>query len=477
MKKLGKYLSITFLLLLGLCCAGVLYLFFVPGSNLFNITYISYNETKSSQSFNTELVSKIVLNSYNYPVKITTTDSNSASVKVHNNSFGFAMKKDNYANITTKLKEGVLTFNIKEPVGFAINNSSAITLYLPNKQAVDLELKNNASLTKIINGNVTINNLKYTSKEGDIIVEKGKINGDLNLDLHMADFNIRTEAETNLNNVQVSVTTGKFNAADEKFGTITVLSNDRGVIWVDECDRVEMSNKLSGGRIEANKVNTINVRTSDTHIKIKEVLDGAIVNLSKYGTVTIDNLTGFSDIMTTNGNITLNKANSIALLRSVHGDIKVKNAYLKIDAKTTYGNINVTFAEDAQEFSTTNDSRSLIALTKNGRIIASGVDYAVVTVEKSGSGSAFITYNKVSGNSSFVSDVGSISIRVNKESAFELNSQTTSGAVRINLTQTPVYNGWTNKIVNEKINCTSSDDKINISTNSGGILMLDSNFY
>ena len=379
--------------------------------------------------------------------------------------------------ITTNIKEGVLTFDIKEPVGFAINNNSAITLYLPNEKAVDLELKNNASLTTIINADVEINNLKYTSKEGDIVVENGKINGDLDLDLHMADFNIKTEAETNGNNVKVAVTTGKFNAADEKFGTITVLSNDRGVIWVDECNRVEMNNKLSGGRIEANKVNSINVRTSDSYIKVKEVLDGAIVNLSKYGSVSIDNLTGFSDIMTTNGNITLNKTNSVVLLRSVHGDIKVKDAYSKIDAKTTYGNINVSFAEDAQEFSTNQESRALIASTKSGRIVASAVDYADVKIEKSGSGSALITYNKVSGNSSFVSDVGSISIRVNKESAFELNSKTDSGTVRINLTQTPVYNGWTNKELNEKINCTSSDDKITITTNSGSILMLDSNFY
>ena len=40
MKNVWKYVTISFLLLLGLGCAGVLYIFFVPGADIFHITYI-----------------------------------------------------------------------------------------------------------------------------------------------------------------------------------------------------------------------------------------------------------------------------------------------------------------------------------------------------------------------------------------------------------------------------------------------------
>ena len=114
MKKIGKYLIITLLLLLGLCCVGVLYLFFIPNSSLFNISYVSHSTKLSSkQQYLAEDVNKIVLNSNKFEVKISESSSDKISLKVYDQTFGFALVKNNKTSIDEELNPaGVLTFNI-----------------------------------------------------------------------------------------------------------------------------------------------------------------------------------------------------------------------------------------------------------------------------------------------------------------------------------------------------------------------------
>ncbi|MBQ8615809.1 MAG: hypothetical protein IJ415_04510, partial [Clostridia bacterium] len=75
MKKVWKYLVITLLLLLGLCCVGVLYLFFMPGTSLFNITYINYNIKKETSKYSASHVSAIELNSRSYEIEIIESET------------------------------------------------------------------------------------------------------------------------------------------------------------------------------------------------------------------------------------------------------------------------------------------------------------------------------------------------------------------------------------------------------------------
>ena len=70
MKKFWKYFTILILLLIGLFCVGLLYLFFVPSAELFGIKYISLNKDVYTQEYAAESVNTVVLNSRSYDVNI-----------------------------------------------------------------------------------------------------------------------------------------------------------------------------------------------------------------------------------------------------------------------------------------------------------------------------------------------------------------------------------------------------------------------
>ena len=122
-KKIGKYSLLLILALIGLACVGVLYLFFVPGSNLFNITYISHNTKLESDKYAPSAVSAVVLNSKNYNVSVEAVEDNNISLEVYNNSFGFVLTENRNASIKEKLVGTTLEFNVKESYGFALPNN------------------------------------------------------------------------------------------------------------------------------------------------------------------------------------------------------------------------------------------------------------------------------------------------------------------------------------------------------------------
>ena len=86
MKGFWKYFTLTILLVLGLGCIGVLYLFFVPGSSLFNITYISKKENFKASIDATD-VTKIEMYSKNFDINFTTNDEEQIIVEVYSNPF------------------------------------------------------------------------------------------------------------------------------------------------------------------------------------------------------------------------------------------------------------------------------------------------------------------------------------------------------------------------------------------------------
>lgn len=484
--KVGKYLIITLLLLLGLCCVGVLYLFFVPGSNLFGITYISYSRHYKANGFSISKVSTVVVNSYNYDVKILPTKEEEIYIDVYNNSFGFVMQQNKDVVLVPELKYGTLTFDISEPSGFSLNNNSTISLYIPEKSELNLKLTNNGALTTISSNSLNINNFSYSTNHGALKLESCKILGDIDLDLNDATCIINSDVETNENNLTLSIKRGKLEALDSVFNSVNVKSNARGVIKLNICKDIEMLSKTAGGRIEINQVQTGEIKTSDTNVNITEVTIGIIIDLTKSGNVTIANILNevqegskaiTTTISTVDGNIKIDKCMASAMLQSTHGNISVNNAYLTIDTKNVYGNIYVNFANDAESYADNSSARTFISVNKNGKTTCIGTDHASVSIDKTGVGSANITFNEVHGNNNFTSDAGSFIVKVDKTSIFNLKILTTSGNVKANLTQSPVYGGWTDKEIDEFINCNSSSNIIDIKSVSGSITVLDSNFY
>ena len=94
MKTFWKYFLITLLLLIGLFCVGVLYLFFFPNSSLFGLTYVRGQEPIDSNTYSTEKITKVVLNSTNFDVNVVEVSGDKISLKAFSNAYGFGLTKN-----------------------------------------------------------------------------------------------------------------------------------------------------------------------------------------------------------------------------------------------------------------------------------------------------------------------------------------------------------------------------------------------
>ena len=110
MKKVGKYFLITTLLLTGLFFVGMLFLFFVPSSSLFGITFISHNDRLISKDYKINNVNQIILNSRSYDVDITTTTDSYVTARVECHSLGYVLKNNSKVLLKEEFTNGILTF-------------------------------------------------------------------------------------------------------------------------------------------------------------------------------------------------------------------------------------------------------------------------------------------------------------------------------------------------------------------------------
>ncbi len=501
MKKVGKYIIITLLLLLGLCCVGGLYLFFVPNSSLFNITYINLHSLQKTAKFSTHNISSIEVNSRSYDVVVLPHSEDEIYLEVKSSSFGFVLKQNKHTKITYKIKNNVLIFDVTEPHGFAIKNDSEVRLYLPKKQAFNLKLSNKDAQTEITNKDIYLNDFTYSTNSGDLLLKKLSINGKLNLNLNKSkcelDSSVVTksnEAETS-NNVDLSLTTGKFYAKNSILRNIIIKNNNRGTIILGECADIDEFKPSAGGQIVAKKVMHINVDASDTIININEKAQHANINLTGSGKVYIAELEGDSRITTNSGNITVNKCKSNLTAYTDEGNITIKKAYKTIATKTQYGNIDVSFSEDAEHYSKTAEypSRVLHAILHNGKLTAKGVEHigfnnSIVSKDSEASSGIVVTGNgrvhlemsDVCGDNNIVGKNGSVYVVVNHLSVYKLTTNPTTptkGNVRVNLMQVSNYFGYRTKSeVITYVNSTSSsynNNTLTVSTEKGDLTLLD----
>lgn len=491
MKKVGKYLAISMLLLLGLCCVGVLYIFFIPNASLFNITYINHNNQIKSSVYNAEEISHVVVNSRAYDVEVVASNNDEIQLEVYSNSFGFTLTKNENVNLSASVSNSVLTFNVKESYGAAIKNNSRIKLHVSSNFPVDLTLSNKSATTIINSDDVKIKNLTYSSNNGNFYFNKGQINETINLDINKANFYISNTVKTNINNVKLKLSSGKFYANNQKLGEVELLKNSRGVVNIKECTRFTENISSAGGQINIEKASYVNILTSDSIISINEITDGANIELTASGKVSIQTLKTISSIKTNSGDIFVNNAESNLTLHSNSGNIKVNSAQTIVSVNTISGKAEIFFNENAESFKNSTDGftyRVLNARVKNGTLIATGVEHLGLVkdaegvdvgegVEITGSGKITIKMNNVFGENQIIGNNGNVNMVINKQSVYTLLTESETGNVRVNLTQIIQYGGYnTTTLTETNVNCKNSENKLSVKTTNGSLFVYDTNF-
>lgn len=470
MNKVGKYLLITILLMIGLFAVGLIYLFFVPNSELFGITYISYNNVYTSDAISSSHT-YIELNSRGYEVNIKEASSDKISVKVYSNSLGFVLKKNSEIKIETIEESTVkVVFNITEPYGAAFAGSSYIDLFLPEIAGnYNLTLSNKSANTNINISEYGIKDLSYSTISGNlkIINATFQASSSLNLNIARSTTTIYNSAILNSCNVNLRLTSGKFDASDEiKLGDVNVLSSNSGLILIKECDTFTFNSSNAGGQVKGGTFGYTEINSKDTNVQITTLSEGASIILTGSGKATITEIKAVTSIETKSGEIYITKGNSKLSLSTNSGKITVAEAFYEVKADSSSGNVTVNFTTSSAV------SRKFQSSTNNGNITVTGVNNADIKI--TGKGSLNMKMYSVSGINVVDSNNGNVYIEIPQSSSYTLTTQSSTGNVSVNLVQIPVGGYNTRELTTTPINGSTGTNTLSVKSISGSITIRDS---
>jgi len=492
MKKTGKkrilnFVLVTILLLLGLFCVGLLYLFFVPNSTLFGVTFISRNNKALSETYHYDDVQLVKLSANRFDIEICESPNNDIYVQTLDKSLGYTTVKNKNMIIKSELVNNVVTYTITEPTGALFKSSSYVKLFVPNQKIIDVKIVNNKSETIIEDSNVVVGNLSYTTKSGDIVFEKGKVKNKISLNLNKADCEFEREFQLEDANLDIKSTSGKVEAKRLNFNNVNILENKNAVIQINQCNSISQSNPSTGGKIEINKLNTASITAGDTNIIINEVAVGVNIDLKKSGYVKINSFldnsnSETSSIITNSGDITISNCKSSIIVNTKDGNINISNAYRYCKATSTSGNITISYAEDAQSFDADGISRSAYIVTTTGKINLTGVEYLPI-LEIKQDGSATVNFTNVLGENEIIANEGNIGVVIDMNAKFNFKSTSNAGDVKVNFTQTEKTGGWTDKRIPKDENkdfisinnYNDTKNSLSITSTSGNIYVVDTN--
>lgn len=487
MKTFGKYFLITILLLLGLCCVGILYLFFFPNSSLFGLTYVHNNVTVDSKAYSLDenTITKVVLKNNNYDVNISKASGNDVVAQAYSNSYGFGLVKNKDLSISTKIENNVLYITVTEPSGALIHSRCYVNVKIPQSD-LDLEILNNNATTKFFD--TKVKNFIYTANNGKCTLSSGEITNNITAKLNYSTFEILSEFKFH-NNVSLALDKGKFNC-QTAINDINVTSNDRGVLKADKINNLNFQFESAGGSIELNKANYCLISSSDTNVNIKQ-LNHANITLTKTGSITIGELSSDLSFLTTKtGNISIDVCKSNLQVKSNSGNINITNASKYVDATNVDGNINITYNKIGEELVPDYNDDDLYRQIKltltNG--VATIVGAQNIQAEIFGSGKLNLTTDKIlKNNNSIKVNRGSVYLVINENALYTLvtESTTRNGNISVNLLGinnigTGGYTDTEKKetAVNESLYETNSyeygTNKIDINCTTGAIKVRDS---
>ena len=479
MKKFWKYFLILILLLSGLFCVGLLYLFFVPNSSMFGITYVSYSNKYQSKMYDKSVVQNIELNSYNYDIILTTSNSDNVYAIVKAKSFGYTLKENSKLEIKSEVVAGTLKINITEPNGLVFSNGSSIELLIPKDFTPNLKITNNKATTDIESGAITLQDFTYETKAGNLNFNYGSVAGEMNLNLNKAKFNLSSKINTTETTANITLTSGQFNAPNHHFKTINVLSNTSGLVNVKSCTSFNSQSKSAGGKFNIiDTVESVAIESSDTNIEIG-TLKGGSIKLTESGKIYIKKIQGMVILQTNSGSITVDEATSEFTTISENGDQLIKLATQQITSDSTYGNISITFATPQTEEEESTFNLSAIATTKNGKITLNGVDKLTVGIVENGTGRADIKMRKVTGQNIIDAQRGSVNVTIPQTEIYWLTTESTAGgSVHVNVGQFAV-NGYntqtkTTNLISYSTEPIATANSLIVTTTSGSITILDS---
>lgn len=452
---------------------GVLYLFFIPNATLFGIDYISLNEVKYSNAYDSKNVNTIEMSSRGYKVKVISTDSENISAKVYANTLGFVKKKSSEVKINGQISSGVLDLDISEPHGWAWKGDSYIELYVPQSKSFDLKLDNKSAKTYISNQNTKIENLTYTTNSGYFYISNATINKDINLNLQKAKCYIEDNAKLNKNNITLSFTSGDLIAKNMDFGNVFINKNKGGTIDIKSCDSIT-AKVNAGGRYTIGTAGIVDIVSEDTNVEIGTIDIGCFIELKESGKVNIANLNcSAASIETNDGDIKIENVSSAVRLKSDEGDIVVKNATKSITAINKYGNISISFKEDIGSYDDSTTYREVDITNNNGKVDVYGAEKVKINV--SGKGRINVEMRNVVKDSVINGYIGDISVVVNKDAKFNLSAGGTTGSIRANFHNTVHSGGYTESNIPDvvPVNGGSSENSLTITSKKGDIKVID----
>lgn len=473
MKKVWKYILITFLLLIGLCCVGILYIFFVPGASLFNICYYSNNEYIQKE-FSSTNISKIDLNSNSYDVLLHSTTSDKITARMQSKIFGFTTVDNANVSLDGSISGNTLSLDFNEPSGLLVSSGSYIEVYIPQDLIFDLTMTNHRADAQITSSFTKINQLSYKTSDGKLEIQNAEILGDIKLDLGNSYFKLNDSVSLHTNNVSLSLTTGKFDSTKVQLGNITISKNTRGVIVLGTCNTVEERVANAGGRIEASKIlSELKIESSDTNIYVDTLEGPATITMSKSGNVSIKNLYKYSSIKTENGYIKVNNCYNNVYLESNHGNIAVLNAFNTITVVAKYSDVDIIFNEFALSNKLFNSARKVDASMSNGKLTVKGVDS--ITATSSNNSRFYIEMNDVSGVNTISANKGVVELKINHLSSYVLDlTDSCTGPIDVNLLEVYDYEGYHDvEYFPLNINGGSSINKLILTETSGSIDIID----
>ena len=497
MKKSWKFIIITLLIILGLFGVGVLYLFFVPGSSLFNITYINKRTTVNSKSYDATEITTLEINSNIYDVNIVSGTSDKISASIKSTSFGFVTKANSVLGINETYDENLnkLTFTSIEPSGFCTKGDSQITIYVPSNKSFDLIMNNkksDATLNLAKSSTNSIGSLKYSSTSGSLSLENTTVYGPMDLNLNRSSFSISKTSDCSNAIVKIKATSGKFNAPETFFKEVIVEQCSKGKINIGSCSELKINCPSDGGSINvAESVLNVHATIGDASMEIAEISGEATIDIRKSASVKIKNLSNENTVSTltqAKGTISIEECHSSITAYLQSGSLNINKAHKVIFVDSQNANVNINFDEEAAAYTIENNSRVLYGNIKNGSLTATGVEHIGKYEENkkdntfisiTGSAEVNINMSNVLGENIINAQDGKIKIVVDSADTikFVLKTQCKNGSVRVNLSQTTEFNGYTTTELKETyVNCLISNNVLSIIGENSKIEVYDKNF-
>lgn len=476
LKKIGKYLSILLLLVVGLAVVAMVFLFFVPSASLFGVCYVGADKkyTSAPYSLSDYNISLVSLENSSYPVRVVNSEDESISVTVYDKTFGYVLTKNSKVKISSKLIAAgdsyQLSLSVNEPHGFSYKGDSYISLKLPKKTNLNLSLKNKNAGAKFNLTDTTINTLTYTANSGDVALNSGTISNGLNLKLNRAHFVVGSGFNLQDATALVSLTSGKFDMEknESSLKSLTLQKLETGTVVANNLQSLNLNLEQGGGKISIKSVTkSINLTSSDTNVSIGTLSgDGGRISL-KSGKISIENQNCSLAASTSGGNISIGNVSAAAHLKSSSGNIVVKAAQIDAEKYNTSvwnedsnlgssiidtpiwiengdGSTSISFVSEG------NLNRDVSILSSNGDVSVSGAHR--VALSTTGKANASVNYLKVIGKSYLkATGSGSVSVQTPTNADLELDTinkytlttHAESGSVSILISQSPNLSGDT----------------------------------